>query len=182
MLQLTVQLTPEGFDEKTQEFIDPQTITLEMEHSLSSISKWEEKWKKAFLSKREKTAEETFDYIKCMTLTPNVDPNVYNFLNEENVESINKYIEDPMTATYLPSESDDKQQNKDTVTAELIYYWMIALNIPPEYDKWHLNKLLALVNVCNVKNTPPDKRKRKPNLDARRALNEARKAKHNSKG
>ena len=182
MLEITVTIEPEKYDDENEEFIPPVTKTLTLEHSLVSISKWESKWCKAFLSKREKTTEETIDYIKCMTLTRDVDPKVFDSLSDANISSIDQYITAPMTATYLPDTSDDKKQSKETVTSELIYYWMIALNIPFECKDWHLNRLLALIDVCNAKNAPPDKKGRKPNLDKRRALNEARKAKHNSKG
>ena len=185
MLTITIPIRPECYDEENNEFIPPETVVLDLEHSLVSISKWESKWCKAFLSKKEKTNEETLDYIKCMTLTPNVDPDVYNHLTPDNADEINTYIEAKMTATHIhdPSDDDKKGTTKDVITSELIYYWMISLNIPFECQYWHLNKLLALVNVCNIKNTPPDKQKtRKPNIAARRALNEARKAQNNSKG
>ena len=180
MLSINIQLVPEYYDEENNEFIPPQIVTLDLEHSLVSISKWESKWCKAFLSKKPKTDEETLDYIRCMTLTPNVDPVVYNYLTPENADEINRYIEAKMTATHIINGGNET--SKDIVTSELIYYWMISLNIPFECRHWHLNRLLALINVCDVKNTPPDKQKRKPDLDARRAMNNARKAKHNSKG
>ena len=181
MLQITVPISPEGWDEKRQEFVDPQVKTLQLEHSLVSISKWESKWHQAFLSKKDKTEEEIFDYIKCMTLTQNVDPSVYDHLTVDNVNQIKAYIEDPMTATVINTNSSDKS-NKETVTSELIYYWMIALNIPSEYQKWHINRLLKLIEVCNVKNSPPKKRSKSDIMRSNAALNAARRKQLGTRG
>ena len=181
MLQITVTINQEGRDEERQEFVDPQVKTLQLEHSLVSISKWESKWHKAFLSKKDKTEEEIFDYIKCMTLTQNVDPSVYDHLTVDNVNQIKAYIEDPMTATVINTNSSDKS-NKETVTSELIYYWMIALNIPSEYQKWHINRLLKLIEVCNVKNSPPKKRSKSDIMRSNAALNAARRKQLGTRG
>ena len=152
-----------------------------MEHSLVSLSKWESKWKKAFLSKKEKTYEETIDYIRCMTVTQNVDPDVYKYLSAENIKQINEYINDPMTATTF-SESKQSGGNHEILTAEVIYYYMIASNIPFECQKWHLNKLLTLIRVCSIKNQPPKKMGREELLKRNNALNAARRKKFNTKG
>lgn len=175
MLQITVPISPEGWDEIKQEFVDPQSKTLQLEHSLVSISKWESKWHKAFLVKNDKTDEEMLDYIRCMTLTKDVDPDVYNHLTIDNVNQIKAYIEDPMSATIINSKgSNSPGTSKEVVTSELIYYWMISLNIPPEYQKWHINRLLKLIEVCNVKNSPPKKRSKSAILRDNAALNAAR--------
>jgi hypothetical protein len=180
MLQITIPAV-ELWDERKQEFVTTKEQTLQLEHSLVSLSKWESKWCKPFLSKQEKTFEETLDYIKCMTITQNVDPEVYNYLTNENIEEIKKYIEAPMTATYF---SDDKtvKSSREQITAELIYYWMIALNIPFECQKWHLNRLLTLIKVCNIKNQPPKKRSKKEIMSRNAALNAARRKQLNTKG
>ena len=172
MLQITIP-AGELWDERKQEFVKVEERTLQLEHSLISLSKWESKWCKAFLSNKEKTYEETLDYIRCMTVTPNVDPDVYNYLTNDNIVQINKYIEAPMTATYF---SDDKsaKDSRETVTSELIYYWMITLNIPFECQKWHLNRLLALIRVCNIKNQPPKKMSKSQIMSRNAALNAAR--------
>lgn len=181
MLQITIPLGAEEYDEVKEEFISPETITLDLEHNLVSISKWESKWCKAFLTNKNKTQEETIDYIRCMTLTENVDPLVYNYLTQDNVKQINNYIEAPMTATYI---SEDKKGggNKETVTSELIYYWMISLNIWPECQYWHLNRLLTLIKVCNVKNAPPKKMSRSELMSRNARLNAARKQQLNTRG
>lgn len=181
MLRLDIPLTAEGWDEARQEFVEPEIKTLQLEHSLVSVSKWESKWCKPFLSKDEKTAEETIDYIKCMTITQNVDPDVYNHLTSENIIAVNKYIEAPMTATTF-SEDKTSKTNREIITAEIIYYWMIAQNIPMKCEKWHLNRLLALVRVCNIKNAPPKKHSQGDIMRRNAALNEARRKQLNSRG
>jgi len=180
MLRITIPAV-EQWDEQKQEFITTKEQTLSLEHSLVSLSKWESKWCKAFLSKNEKSSEETLDYIKFMTLTQNVDSEVYNYLTNGNISEINEYIEAPMTATYFSDEKTSKT-SREQVTAELIYYWMIALNIPFECQKWHLNRLLTLIKVCNIKNQPPKKRSKKDIMSRNAALNAARKKQLNTKG
>lgn len=170
----------ELWDEKKQEFLILKETTIQLEHSLVSISKWESKWHKAFLSKKDKSNEEIIDYIRCMTITQNVPEDVYYRLSDENMEAINKYIDDPMTATYF---HDDEQANsRETVTSELIYYWMIIQNIPVNFEKWHLNRLLSLIKVCNIKNSPPKKMSSKEIMRRNSALNAARRKKYNTKG
>ena len=153
MIRITIPKS-ESWDEVKQEFVSVKEQTLQLEHSLVSLSKWESKWCKPFFSKQEKTYEETMDYIKCMTLTQNVDPNVYLHLTEANITQINKYIEAPMTATTF-YEDKNGAKSREIITSELIYYWMIALNIPFECQKWHINRLLTLIRVCIIKNAPP---------------------------
>jgi macrodomain Ter protein organizer (MatP/YcbG family) len=181
MLQIDVQLTTEGWDETRQEFVEPEVFTLKLEHSLVSLSKWESKWHKAFLTKTEKTEEEILDYIKCMTLNENVDPTVYQCLSNYDFMKINEYIENPMTATVITEEKGSKN-NRETVTSELIYYWIIALNIDFECQYWHLNRLLTLIRVCNIKNTPPKKMSKGDIMRRNSALNEARRKQLNTKG
>lgn len=180
MLRITIP-DVELWDEEKEEFVFRKGQTLQLEHSLVSLAKWESKWCKSFLSKKDKTYEETLDYIKCMTLTQNVDPDVYKNLTPSNIEQVNKYIEAPMTATFF-SEDKTNGVSREIVTAELIYYWMIALNIPFECQKWHLNRLLTLIKVCNIKNSPPKKRSRKEIMNRNAALNASRRKQLNSNG
>lgn len=180
MLEITIPAT-ELYDEKNQEFINVKEQTLRLEHSLVSLAKWESKWNKPFLSKVPKTAEETIDYIKCMTLTQNVDPIVYTFISNENIMKINNYIDSPMTATTF-TEDPNSKPNREQITAELIYYWMIALEIPFECQKWHLNRLLTLVRICNIKNQPAKKMSKQDVMARNAALNAARRKQLNSKG
>lgn len=180
MLQITIP-SQELWDERKQEFVETKEQTLQLEHSLVSLRKWESKWCKRFLSKEEKTAEETIDYIRCMTLTQNVNPEVYSFLTKENIEQINAYIEAPMTATYF-SEDRNGKPSREHITAEVIYYWMIALNIPFECQKWHLNSLLTLIRVCNVKSQPPKKMSKRDIMSRNAALNAARRKQFGTTG
>lgn len=180
MLQITIP-TIEQWDETKQEFIYTKEQTLSLEHSLVSLSKWESKWCKAFLTKQDKTFEEMVDYIQFMTITQNVNSETYKNLTNGNINEINKYIEAPMTATYFSDEKTPKT-NKDQITSELIYYWMISLNIPFECQKWHLNRLLTLIKVCSIKNQPPKKRSKKEIMSRNAALNNARKKQFNTRG
>ena len=180
MLEITITIG-ERWDEEKCEFLPAEEHKLRLEHSLVSLRKWESKWHKPFLSKTEKTPEETLDYIKCMTLTQNVKPEVYEYLNRDHLIAINKYIEDPMTATTFVEQKGSKS-NGEQITAELVYYWMIALNIPPEYQKWHLNQLLTLVRVCNIKNQPPKKMSKREIMSRNAALNAQRRKQLNTKG
>lgn len=179
MLKLKIKI-PELWDEKNETFISAREITIQLEHSLVSLSKWESKWKKAFLD-RERTPEETIDYIRCMTITQNVDPDIYNYLSEKDIELINNYITDPMTATFITEDKSSKSSG-EIVTSELIYYWMIVSNIPFECQKWHLNRLLMLIRVCGKKSEPAKKQSKKDTLAQYAALNAARRKRLNTKG
>lgn len=181
MLQVVIELVPERYDEKNHSFIDPVTKTLQLEHSLVSISKWESKWCTPFHANREKTAEETIDYIKCMTITQNVKDDVYEHLTKANVDEVLKYIEAPMTATTI-SRQNKTGRNKEIVTSELIYHWMIESGIPFECQKWHINRLLTLIDVRNVKTQPPKKAGTRETISSYAKLNEARRKQLNSRG
>lgn len=180
MLQITVPST-EIWDEVNQEFISIKGQTLQLEHSLVSISKWESKWHKSFLHTREKTDEQIFDYIKCMTINKDINPVVYRCLTADNVKEINDYINNPMTATCFNNNGNGKKNN-EVVTSELIYYWMIALNIPVEFQKWHINRLMTLIRVCEIKNNPPKKMGRGELMRRNAALNASRRKQLNTKG
>lgn len=170
----------ELWDEKNEVFIPTKDQVLLLEHSLVSLSKWEQKWEKPFLSKEPKTREEVIDYIRCMTITQNVPPIVYSAIPQSVFDEVSAYIERPMTATTF--RKDNRPPSREIITAEVIYYWMIGFQIPAEYQKWHLNQLLTLIQVCNIKNTPPKKRSKREIMSQNRALNEARRAKFNTGG
>ena len=180
MLQIQVPLSAEGWDEEKEEFVSAKEYTLRLEHSLVSLSKWESKWEKPFLSKTRMTDEETVDYIRCMTLNQNVDPSVYTHLSRENIKAIEKYISAPMTATTF-SDNKNTKKSREVVTAEIIYHWMISLEIPFECQKWHLNKLLTLIKVRNNK-LNPKKMSKAETMRQNAALNAARKKQFNSRG
>lgn len=181
MLRITIP-AKEIWDERNQEFINTKECTLQLEHSLVSLSKWESNWCKPFLSQTAPTEEEMNDYIQCMTITQNVDPNVYRVIPKDVRNQINMYINAPMTATWFNEIQSKGKSSSEQITSELIYYWMIALNIPFNCEKWHLNRLLTLIRVCNVKNEPPKKRSKKEIYSSNAARNAARKKKLNTRG
>lgn len=170
----------EFWDEEKEEIIRSKKLTLKLEHSLISISKWEAKWCVPFFDS-EKTDEQVLDYIRCMTLNTDVDPSVYGYLTQSNIKAINDYIAAPMTATIIHSDEKGKKTS-EFVTSELIYYWMIAYNIPVEFEKWHLNRLIMLIRVCSEKNKPAKKMGRREIMAQNRALNAARRARLGTKG
>lgn len=171
----------ELYDEVKEEFIEIKGQTIALEHSLVSISKWESKWKVPFLNNKNMTSEQVLDYVRCMTLTQNVHPLLYTNLNQEHIEAIRKYIDDPMTATWF---SDSKKSpSREIVTSEVIYYWMIESNVPMECQKWHLNRLLTLIKVINDKREPNKKKmSRREIYKQNAALNAARKARLHTHG
>ena len=169
------------WDEVNEKFVDSKEHVLQLEHSLVSLSKWESKWCKPFLSKENKTFEETIDYIRCMTINQNIPDEVYNCLTGENIREINEYISAPMTATRFSNDVMGKG-SREQITSELIYYWMIALNIPFECQKWHINRLLTLIRVCNIKNQPSKKMSRREIMSRNTALNAARRKKLRTNG
>lgn len=170
----------ELFDEEKSEFIQIKDTTLVLEHSLISVSKWESKWKKPFLDRKPKTIEEQIDYVRCMTMSSNVDPNTYYLLSKDDIDRINAYIDDPMTATWF-SKSNSKPSH-EIVTAEVIYFLMISYNVPVEFEKWHLNRLLTLLKVCELKNTPSKKMSKREIMNRNRALNARRRHALHSRG
>ena len=180
MLEIDVPAR-ELYDETTDQFIPIAATTLKLEHSLVSISKWESKWCKPFLGREEKTTEETIDYIRCMTLTQNVDPNVYRALTNDNINKIHNYINAPMTATTF-RENPNAPKSREIITSELVYYWMITLGIPVEFQKWHFNRLLTLIRVFNIKNKPPKKMSQREIMANNTALNNARRKAMHTKG
>jgi len=171
----------EYYDDEKSEFIRIKGRAVELEHSLVSLSKWESKWCKPFLGKEPKTDDQLQDYIRCMTITKNVPDEFYSSFSKEIVDEISGYIDAKMTATTF-SEIHNSSQSSEIVTAELIYYWMIALNIPFECQKWHLNRLLTLIRVCSIKNAPSKKMPKRAILSRNAALNAARKQQLNTKG
>lgn len=176
----------ELFDDVTQRFINVKSTVLTLEHSLIAVSKWESKYHIPFLLEGEKTPEQIEYYIKCMTINQNVDPNVYKAITLSQQQEILDYIKDPMTATWFsddPKGGKGKGRNKnETITSELIYYWMVALQIPSEYEKWHLNRLLTLIQVCNTYNQPPKKMSKSDIIRNNDALNAARRAAMQTRG
>ncbi len=178
---LKIYIPPrELFNDNLNEFITINGTTLTLEHSLLSISKWESKWHKPFLVKEPKTNDEIMSYIECMVLNSAFDKTVLLGLTDKNFKQVKDYIEDSMTATTF---SDiHSKPNREIVTSELIYYWMVALNIPFECQKWHINRLLTLIRICNIKNQPPKKMNVSQIRSRNRAINDARRKALHTKG
>lgn len=179
MLYLEIAMTGESFDEEKNEFVAPEVVVLELEHSLGSLSKWESKWEVAFLGNEKKTEEQTIDYIRTMNSRGEISPEVFEHFSAENFNAVQEYIAAKMTATTFP---DKKSRPQRTITAELIYYWMIALNIPFECQHWHLNKLLTLIQVCNAENAPKKKMSSADARAERQRLNDERRRATGSTG
>lgn len=180
MLKIDVP-TVEYFDPNRNEFVYIKGQTISLEHSLISISKWEAKWEKPFIGQKNFTDEELIDYVRCMSVNPNTDPSVFLGLTQEHINEVVKYIDSKMTATTFSNNKHDKGA-KEVITSELIYYWMVAYNIPFECQKWHLNRLLTLVRICGIKNAPSKKMGKHETMSRNKSLNAARRAKNHSKG
>ena len=184
MLQLTIP-DLEVFDEKTYKIIRIKGQTIQLEHSLVSISKWEQKWKKPFLNTEAKdmTHEMSIDYVRCMTSTKNVNPDIYNYLSSENMDAVQAYIQDPMTATWF-RKTNGPAGNRKIITNEVIYGWMIMLGIPFDpCQKWHLNRLMTLIKVCDENNAPNKKKMSRRQAAAQyRDINAMRRARSGSRG
>ena len=176
MLQITIP-SAELYDEQTNKFVKVKEQTLCLEHSLVSLSKWESRWHKPFVNDNRKTTEETRDYIRCMTLTQNVNPYTYYALTDNIIRQVQDYIDDSMTATWFSQQSETKTK-KQQITNELVYYWMFKLGIPKECEKWHFNRLITLIKVYDAQ-----EQKTKPMTPSERAaLNAARKKQYNTRG
>lgn len=186
MLEIAIS-GEEYWDEDREKFVRPTPTTLQLEHSLVSISKWESITHKAFLDQKAHTYDDTILYVKCMTLNyKSIKPDVYGLLNGNQIAKIQEYIDNPMTATWfnekVPGLSRPSVNRGEVVTSELIYYWMTVHQIPAEYQKWHLNRLLTLIRICNTKSAPPSKMSNRDVIAKYAELNKIRRAKLGSKG
>lgn len=179
MLTLKVHV-PEKFDERSNEFVNQESFELDLEHSLVSMSKWESRFERPFLN-TEKTLDETLWYIRAMTMSPDVSPEVYDKITPDQIAEINLYVGARMTATTFHEETRPRR-NGEVITSEIIYYWMVALNIDWEAQWWHLNRLLTLIRVINLKNKPAKKINKTEAAQKRRELNAQRRAATGSPG
>ena len=163
-------------------FIPVKETPLQLEHSLISLSKWEAKWCKPFITAKQKSDEETRDYIQCMNLGKKVDPNVFLCLTKENIDQIDHYIDAPMSATVFSGGGSGRGPDGSQITSELIYYWMVAYNIPLACEKWHLNRLITLIRICDIKNKPAKKMSVTDVISQNAELNALRRKQQNTKG
>jgi len=180
MLKLTIE-GDEYFNDDAQTFEETQTVVFELEHSLLSVSKWESEYQKPFLSGTEKTTDEIFGYVKAMVITPNPDLDALYRCSQENLDEVQAYIDSKQSATTF-GEMPERKGQGEVITSELIYYWVVSFNIPFECQSWHLNRLFALVRICNLKNSKPKKMSRNEVAQRNRELNERRKAELGTKG
>jgi hypothetical protein len=180
MLTIIVPKT-ETFNAETSKFaVDEPSVVLELEHSLVALSKWEEKFKKPFLTKDPKTPEEILGYIEAMIVTAEYPKNIVYRMTRENLDEINSYIESSQSATTFKDVPKPKGPG-ETVTSELIYYWMVAFSIPPAYENWHINRLFNLIRIANIKHSNQSGTQKMTPTD-RRKLNEERKRQYNTSG
>jgi hypothetical protein len=181
MLAITVGAT-DVYDESTEKFGADGGFELQLEHSLVSLSKWESKFEKPFLGKDSKSPEEILEYVRCMVLTPNPPGDFLQKLSKENLEDINAYIERKMTATWFSELQPETRSRSETITSELIYYWMTAFNIPFECETWHLNRLFTLIRIANIKQSKPKKMSRSEIAARNREMNRRRREQFGTKG
>ena len=180
MLPITIP-AKELYDEVKDEFVVQKEQKLVLEHSLLSLSKWEAETHKPFLTKEEKTIPEMIAYIRCMTLTPNVNPDVYSRIDDNILTEVLNYIQDSRTATWF-SKTTQTKPSRETITSELIYFWMVHHGIPFECQKWHLNRLFTLIRICNEKNAQPKKMNKRELAARNHSLNAARRKRMHTKG
>ena len=181
MLKLTIP-AHEFWDDASQSFVYTKETVLSLEHSLISVSKWESIWHRPFLTDEKRTYAETISYIKCMTITQNVDPIIYTLISNEHITQVLDYISDRMTATWFGGSDESKSTpvKKEIITSELIYYWMSVFNLPSDYEKWHLNRLLTLIRICKIKRDEENnggKKNAKDSMKSNASLMAARRAK-----
>lgn len=181
MLELKLPNLGACFNETTNEFVECPEVVIQLEHSLVSISKWEQKYHKSFIATRDKSTTEMYDYIRFMTLNGPFSDEVYARLTSKDIDTINKYMDDPATATILPANTKETNKKK-IITNEEIYQWMISANIPFECQYWHINRLMTLIEVCGLKNSPPKKMSNREIWERNARLNAERRAKMHTKG
>lgn len=180
MLTITID-GDEIYNEETEEFSTDGDVVVHLEHSLLSVSKWESKHQKPFLTNKEKTVDEIFDYIKAMIVDPSLDPDVLMRCSQRNIDEIQKYIDSSQSATTF-GDMPGRRGPGEVITSELIYYWMVTFNIPFECELWHLNRLFSLIRICNIKQQKPKKMSRNELAQRNAELNARRRAELNTTG
>jgi hypothetical protein len=180
MLRIIIE-GDEIYNEETEEFGSFNDVVVDLEHSLISLSKWESKFQKPFLSSAEKTSEETFGYIQAMVISPEIDPDVLFRCSQKNINDVQEYIESSQSATTF-GQMPERRGPGEVITSELIYYWMVAFQIPFECETWHLNRLFSLIRICNIKNSKPQRMSRVEAAQRNRELNAQRRREFGTSG
>lgn len=180
MLRIIIE-GEESFNAEDNTFSTADDVVIDLEHSLMSLSKWESEFGKPFLSSGVKSSEEIFGYLKHMIVTPNADPDALLGCSQKNIDMIQEYIESSQSATTFGM-MPERRGPGEIITSELIYYWMLSFNIPFECQHWHLNRLFALIRICNIKNSKPKKMSRSELAQRNAELNARRKAELNTRG
>lgn len=182
---LTLRLEKnEFYDEANKKFVYTPEITLVLEHSLLAVSKWESKYQIPFLSgaQENRSQDQILYYIESMIVKPEDPGNAIGYLTAKEISKVNRYIESKESATTFGEMPTTSQGRGETITSELIYYWMVAFNIPFECERWNLNRLFALIKICNIKNSPKKKMPKHSIAARNRELNQARRAQYNTSG
>ena len=138
-------------EKRVKKLIRVPAIHLVLEHSLLSISKWESEWQIPFVETKRMTAKQFLSYCKCMTINQQKDPNVYQFLRNQDVVKIKDYLDNPMTAR-IKRKSKGGGRSRIMMTSEYFYAVMVQYGIPFDCDKWHFNRLIALIECCQAMN------------------------------
>lgn len=181
MLSLIVS-GEEIYDEELNEFRSTPGYNLELEHSLVSLSKWESKYNKPFLSEEQKTPIEMYDYIKFMAIHPGVPEHVFLSLNDSDLARIVEYMNEKQTATWF-NEPPNQSPMRTAITSELIYYWISALGLDASVvENWHLNRLFTVLKVASIEGQPKKKKSRTEVLAEIRRKNAERRAKYEKEG
>lgn len=181
MLTITIP-GDELWDDEAEKFLYTEDTVLQFEHSLVSLSKWESKYHKLFLTPDKKTDEEMTGYVQAMLVTENVDISVFNRMTEEDIRTIDTYINDPMTGSTISEMPDQKGKTTERISSELIYFWMSQYQIAITCETWHLNRLFTLIKIHHAKSQKPKKMSRQKNVQTMAELNAARKAKLGTSG
>lgn len=181
MLELHISET-ELWDPVSEKFLLVKEQSLPLEHSLLSISKWEEKWHKPMplINNERLSGDEFLDYVRCMTISRNPDPLVYRCITAREVEAIMAYINDPHTATWFGNEKSGGN-DKRPLTTELIYHLMFAFGVSKECEKWHLNRLMTQLRVEYEESKPSKKKTPAEIAERHRMLNAKRRAEARAK-
>lgn len=171
----TIKIPPlEIFDDELEEFRQFGADEITFEHSLYTIARYEEATHKPYYDTRS-DEDNLFSYMPYMAIKPPKDPSAFFRIPQDELAKLKSWMEDSHTATWF-SKDDDNSPEREIVTAELIYYWMTEYRIPFECERWHINRLMTLIQVCARKKSPPKQKSQAEIIREHRALNQKRRA------